>query len=276
MSDTIAPGEDRMTRPDAGGHGGARRRGLLVLDFDGTLWRGNQPLEHYAATVARGLAPAERGPYLAQVRAFLGGLRWQVVGTAAPPEDGWTAVSRFAGARGATADRLEAAFLETRERIVAGAFRLEVPAGLPEFLAWSRRWCTVVLATNSPASSVGPVIDRLGLGDLLDDVATGAAKPASLATLVQGWLERFEASPERVMSVGDHYRNDIEPAVRAGWFTAYITPWRWVPGPCSIVGTTVEEVLPGLREWVAAVVAGDGPPAGEPGPGRDAGARRPA
>ncbi len=264
MGGTIAPDGPRPAPQGSRAHAERRLRGLLVLDFDGTLWRGNQPLEHYAAIAARGLAPAERAPYLAQVQAFLDGLRWEVVGTAEPPDDGWTAVARFAEARGATPDLLRAAFLETRERIAAGAFRLEVPAGLPEFLAWSRRWCAIALATNSPASSVGPVIEQLGLGHLLDDVATGAAKPGALVGLVEGWLGRFEASRERVMSVGDHYQNDIEPAARAGWFTAYITPWRWVPGPCSIVGTTLEEVLPGLREWVAAVVAADGPPAVDP------------
>lgn len=232
------------------------RRALLVLDFDGTLWRGNEPLESYAAAASRGLVPAEREPYLAAVRAFLGGARWRVVGAAAPPEDGWSAVASFALARGVSQAQLRDAFLQVREDMAAGAFHMEVPAGLADFLAWSRRWCRVVVATNSPASSVEPVLDRLGLAGLLDDVAAGASKPGSLVGLVEGWAERYGASRERVMSIGDHYRNDIEPAARAGWSTAYITPWRWVPGPCSLVGTRVEEILPGLREWVETVAAG--------------------
>ncbi len=232
------------------------RRALLVLDFDGTLWRGNEPLESYAVAASHGLVPAEREPYLAAVRAFLGGARWRVVGTAAPPEDGWSAVASFALARGASQAQLRDAFLRVREDIAAGAFHMEVPAGLVDFLAWSRRWCRVVVATNSPASSVEPVLDRLGLAGLLDDIAAGASKPGSLVWLVEGWAERYGVSRERVMSIGDHYRNDIEPAVRAGWSTAYITPWRWVPGPCSLVGTRVEELLPGLREWVETVAAG--------------------
>lgn len=239
-----------------GDPGPSAQRGLLVLDFDGTLWRGNAALEIYAAAVAPDLAPSDRGPYLEAVHAFLGGERWRILGAASPPDDGWAAVASFAAARGAPADRVHEAFLATRARIAAGEVRLEVPDGLVEFLTWSRRHCAVVLATNSPASSVVPVLAELGLAGLIDEVASEAHKPGGLVDLVTAWAGRLDADLRRVMSVGDHYRNDIEPAVRAGWFTAYITPWRWVPGPCSLVGTTMEEVLPGLYEWVSAVAAG--------------------
>jgi len=237
----------------------AATRGLLVLDFDGTLWRGNEALEFYAAAVADGLVPAQRGPFLGAVRMYLAGGRWSVVGASTPPDDGWAAVARFAADRGLDPVRREEAFLATRAQITAGAFRLEVPDGLEEFLHWSRRWCTLVLASNSPAWSVHPVLERLGLAPLLDDVVCEASKPDSFVGLVTAWADRFGAPPGRIMSVGDHYRNDIAPAVAAGWFTAHITPWRWAPGPCSMIGATMEELLPGLHEWVEAIAGGEGP-----------------
>ncbi len=230
--------------------------GLLVLDFDGTLWRGTEPLLYYAEAVASGLSPLDRPAYLARVRAFLAGDRWATAGSpASPPDDGWAAVAQFAAELGIEPSHRQKAFLEARERITAGAFRLDVPEGLQAFLRWSRRWCTVVLASNSPAWSVAPVLERLGFASLFDDVASDAGKPDALQRLVGTWAERFEVPSGRIMSVGDHYRNDIDPAARAGWFTTYITPWRWVPGPCSLVGTTMEEVLPELRAWVTAVAA---------------------
>ncbi|MGC8634713.1 MAG: HAD family hydrolase [Candidatus Limnocylindrales bacterium] len=231
-------------------------RGLLVLDFDGTLWRGTEAIEAYAEGAAVGLEPADREPFLSAVRAYLAGQRWRVLGGAVPPDDGWAAVARFGAAHGLDPAFRQRAFFAARERVAAGAVRMDVPDGLLEFLAWSRQWCTVVLASNSPGWSVEPVLDRLGFAPLLDDVACDAGKPDSLVGLIEGWIGRFRVPRGRVMSVGDHYRNDIDPVARAGWFTTYLSPWRWVPGPCSLVGTTMEEVLPELRAWVDVVAEG--------------------
>ena len=224
---------------------------LLVFDFDGTLWRGDDPLDCYAELVSLGLDPAERAPFLADVHAFLSGDHWSVSGLEPPPDDGWAAIAAFAAARGESAAHRQAAFLETRRRIAAGEFPLEVPGGLREFLAASRDSCAVVLASNSPGASVHPVLDRLGLTPFFDDVASDAGKPDRLPEVVDSWITVYR--PAHVMSIGDHYRNDIAPAVRRGWFTTYISPWRWVPGPCSVVGATMEDVLPGLYAWVRAV-----------------------
>ena len=234
------------------------RRALLVFDFDGTLWRGNEPLEAYAELVSLGLDPAERGAFLADVRAFLRGDHWLVTGLRPPPDDGWAAIATFAADRGAAPVHRQAAFHETRRRIAAGEFRLEVPRGLPEFLAAARDSCVIALASNSPAASVHPVLERLGLAPYFDEVASDAGKPGGLPAIVDGWIGVWR--PAHVMSIGDHYRNDIEPAARRGWFTTHISPWRWIPGPCSIAGATVEDVLPALRSWVgAAAVAPDEP-----------------
>ena len=222
-----------------------------MFDFDGTLWRGDEPLLHYAQLVSEELPSGERLPFQAALRALLHGERWAVTGLNAPPHDGWAAVAELARARGGSERHRQEAFAETRRRIAAGDFQLEVPAGLTEFLAFSRTCCTVVLASNSPAESVQPVVERLGLVGYLDDIASDASKPGRFLELVDGWISVLR--PDHVMSVGDHYRNDIEPAAGRGWFTTYINPWRWIPGSCSIAGATVEEVLPQLYGWVRAV-----------------------
>lgn len=234
------------------------RRGLLILDFDGTLWRGDGPLLAYAEAVADELPDDLRAGYLQRVVAFLAGDRWGAAAGGLPPADGWAAVAEFAAPLGLSAERRQAAFLATRARIAEGEFLLEVPDGLPAFLESSRAECGLVLASNSPASSVEPVLDHLGLSSLFDAVVCGAGKPAGLAELGAAWQARTGLPSERIMSVGDHYPNDIAPAVAAGWASTYISPWRVVPGPCSVVGTSMEEVLPPLRGWVRTIVAAEG------------------
>ncbi|MGH2512163.1 MAG: HAD family hydrolase [Candidatus Limnocylindrales bacterium] len=229
---------------------GRRPTGLLVLDFDGTVWRGNEPLEAYAETVAQDLSSPDRRSYLTRVNAFLAGDRWEAPAGAELPEDGWAAVAKFVAEYGATLEQRQRAFHATRARIAAGEFHLDVPAGLPEFLAWSRASCAIVLASNSPVSSVLPVLEQLGLVALFDAITCDARKPAGLQALGPAWANQYVLEPNRIMSIGDHYPNDIAPAHAAGWSTTYLTPWRAVPGPCSVVGTTFEEVLPSLRSWV--------------------------
>jgi hypothetical protein len=54
-----------------------------------------------------------------------------------------------------------------------------------------------------------------------------------------------------VMSVGDHFVNDIRPAVELGCATAYMDPYGIGPKHVAAFhAATVEEVLDPLRLWV--------------------------
>ncbi len=239
-------------------------RGVVMFDFDGTVWRGPEPLERYAELVAEGVPGARRPGFRRRVSEFLAGDRWSSCGLADPPADGWVAVARFALDAGVGPGHVDASFSRVRELLAAGELAMQVPEGLPELLGSARSWVRTVLASNSPASSVGPVLARLGLGSAFDEVLAGVGKPAGLVPAGDQVRARLGLGPERVLSVGDHYVNDIAPAVNAGWFTAYISPWHWCPGPSWLVGQRFEDLAMGIDRWVR----GLGPPGGpQPGTG---------
>ncbi|MCY0877678.1 MAG: HAD family hydrolase [Firmicutes bacterium] len=226
-------------------------RGLIIFDLDGTLYRGDAPYWHYAGAIARRLPAGQREEYLRQVRDHLEGRRRVAA------NDNWEAMVRLAAPYHADAALFQEAFLETRAFMLdADRCPLEVPQGLQAFLRAARGAVDLVLATNSPSAACFPLLDRLALRDAFDAVFPSANKPDGLAAVASArW--HGPPDPRRTLSVGDHYPNDIAPAVARGWTTAYITPYGDDPGPSSVRGMTLEDVLPFLWDWVDSIAKED-------------------
>ena len=75
---------------------------------------------------------------------------------------------------------------------------------------------------------------------------TGCAGSCS-ATLGSDLRDR----PWRLFSLGDHYCNDIAPAVEIGAAAGYIDRFGRADGPATAVAPVVEELLPAIHAWVA-------------------------
>lgn len=226
---------------------------LLVTDFDGTLYRGDDPIRHYARRSAQGLSADRRRIMLDGVDQYL------AMGAAASvvPEaiDGWDAVMLLGRRLGVDSDALQAAFTDTRVHMLTEACSLEVPSGYAELLRELRAdGVRVVLATNSPAEGLDPLLRRLDLLPLVDEVVAGTGKPAGLRRLLQRELQPGPSggtAPARVLVIGDHWRNDIEPGTDIGAFGAYIDRFGRADGPADAAATTVEGLLEPIRKWAA-------------------------
>ena len=80
------------------------------------------------------------------------------------------------------------------------------------------------LITNGPADVQRQEVETLALADYFDPIyiegEVGYGKPDE--RVLRNAALAVDLPPERILFVGNSYRHDIEPAVRAGWRTAWV------------------------------------------------------
>ena len=234
---------------------------LLVVDFDGTVYRGDGPVRRYARRISESLPPERAEQYLGVFERYLAegvaaALRsTDTVEAAALREsiDHWGAAQNLAWrCFGVPADAVQTAFQRTREDMLDPACELEVVTPLVEELTALRGAVRVLLATNSPRPGLAALLARLGVAEAFDDVLPGAAKPDGLRRMLRRELGAdLRARPWRLFSLGDHYYNDLAPAVEIGAAAGYIDRFGRADGPATAQAPVVERLLPAIHAWVA-------------------------
>lgn len=217
----------------------------VVFDLDGTLYRGTVHVRRYADALAQAVPVAHRAAFRAEAHAYLAGEM------PAPGYDDWDSLARIARRFAADPDAMQDAFERTRAFMLTDACPLTVPEGLAAFLDEIRGIVFRLAVSNSPASSVDPLLARLDLLRRFDRTESAARKPGGLVPRVRQVLETLGLTGVPVLSVGDHWKNDIEPARQAGWDTAYVKGRPDFPdGPATAEAASLEALLPFLRKWV--------------------------
>jgi FMN phosphatase YigB (HAD superfamily) len=124
-------------------------------------------------------------------------------------------------------------------------------------LARIRDLATILLVTNSPELGLKPLLGRLGVTTAFDEVIASTRKPDGLRRLLQRRLgSDLRTRPWRAFSLGDHYRNDIQPAVEIGAPAGYVDRYGRDDGPATASASRVEDLLPTLRGWAADPTSG--------------------
>ena len=220
----------------------------LVLDFDGTLCLGDDPIHLFADELSKlvddheGAAEVRR-----RLEAFLE--RRERVEDA---EDGYHALFYLGAPFALPPEEIAAAYLRSRERMEAGEGRVYAPDGIVELLDDVRAvGVRVVLVTNAP--SVGAVrwLTGVRIAERLDRVIPDAGKPGRMAEHLSALLAESGAAeePEYLASVGDVWVNDVEPAMRLGARGFHIDRYGSGRAPSTASAPTFEELYPAIRAW---------------------------
>ncbi|WP_062313649.1 HAD family hydrolase [Demequina rhizosphaerae] len=184
----------------------------VIFDFDGTLALGDGPLHAYAACVAEAAGvPGAHDAYaaaLASHEAGEGGFR-----------DGYHAVQHTALSLGVAPDALQEGYVRSRALLAGPDAPIAAPPGLGDFLARLAEHAELVLVTNSPPIRIDEALGVLGAAPHLDRVLCSAGKPDGMPAIV---ADALTGGP--VLSVGDIYAYDLEPAARLGADTAAVGP----------------------------------------------------
>jgi FMN phosphatase YigB (HAD superfamily) len=132
--------------------------------------------------------------------------------------DLWAMADVLAMHYGVPRQSRSAAFRSTREFMATDAFHLHLHTGMRECLTGLRTEGVILIAmSNSPIDSVHDVFDDLGIREYFSMIVGDSGKPAGL----YAWLSDM-SEPGDLLSIGDNYVNDIEPALRSGARALYI------------------------------------------------------
>ncbi|GAA4752450.1 HAD family hydrolase [Amnibacterium soli] len=206
-----------------------------MLDFDGTVAVGDEPVLAYF----RGVAGPEADDVLA---------RWVVTGGAGY-RDGYGLVADWAAAHEVAEEVRSAAYAASRAALHDGTAAVRAPEGLADLLRRRPDDVRCVLVTNAPVQGIEPVLARLGLDGLLDEVVGDARKPDGMPAVLERLLGEAALPADALLSVGDVWRNDLEPAAAIGAATAFIDRFGADEGAPTFRGRTLEELLPDLERW---------------------------
>ncbi|GAF21610.1 hypothetical protein JCM19047_1299 [Bacillus sp. JCM 19047] len=114
------------------------------------------------------------------------------------------------------------AYDATKEYMATEHFSLTVIEGLREGLLSLKEKKSVVLLTNSTEDDVERLLHLLQLEGVFHEVITSARKPQYTKQRFEEIIARYNTSPEKTLSIGDNYLNEIIPAQTLGMKSIYI------------------------------------------------------
>ncbi|MHC5795826.1 HAD family hydrolase [Lacisediminihabitans sp. FW035] len=221
---------------------------VMVFDFDGTVSLGDGPVRSYARFVAAGLGRPQRAEFLARLEA---GLAEDTPGDL-DPLDGYDLVRMLSTPFAVTDAAHSRAYASSRAELASAAAPVMAPFGLAGFLTAARPLARLVLATNAPETRIAEALDSLGLAGVFDEVHTAVGKPAGLDALLDGLLagSTIEDPASALLSIGDVWINDLEPAYRRGATTALVGPRVDAAATPTLRAVALEELYPRLSAWL--------------------------
>ena len=193
----------------------------IIFDFDGTVALGDGPIVAYARALAKGLAPATAEAFLSDVSTAL--LR-EPGHPLSHASDGYELVRLASDSLNLTADAHGAAYLASRTVLATDAAPVTAPDGLADI-------------------RIAETLESLGLANLFDHLYTSVGKPEGLDAVLDEWMP---AGP--VLSIGDIWANDLEPANRRGATTALLST---IPHPhADFTAATLGDLYEDLNSWI--------------------------
>lgn len=227
---------------------------MLIFDFDGTVSLGIGPVLAYARCVATALGARSSDPDTAAMcvaaveRGLLSADETGVAPGGLAPVDGYDLVRLIASSYGATATELADGYRASRELLATSAAPVTAPQGFAEFLSEAR--AERILLTNAPNIRITAALEELGLSGVFDTVITDAGKPLGMGTLLDSFGPNADGAARPVLSIGDVWANDLEPAQRRGHATALVGSVQTAGATPDLRGDSVTALLPALRAWL--------------------------
>lgn len=173
--------------------------------------------------------PTEYASFLSTLRSYSDGERFNRAGHRIG--DCWGVV--FAVTRPLVADYgpYQRAFRRMREELIAAPMPLEVDPRLQELFKELRFSSYLILLSNSSGGDGDSLLDYLGIRELFHEIRFDAGKPKGMVDLIEELIEKQQALPTQILSIGDHPWNDLYPAADRECNTLLVSPFQELNDP---------------------------------------------
>lgn len=136
--------------------------------------------------------------------------------------DGWWLPQVAARHFGATTEQTFESYNHTKAFMVTDEFQLTKTPGLKDALIRLGDQKHVVLVTNSDQDDVNRLLKELDLEGIFEEIVPSAQKPLKSKEHLQALLEKYETEPDKTVSFGDNFINEIAPSLKLDIKTVYI------------------------------------------------------
>ncbi len=144
--------------------------------------------------------------------------RWIAIG------DGWWPPYVLARHYGVPMKTCHNAYNETKVDMAKGDGWITETPGLRDFLHKLKDDMKIVLMTNSDAVDVERLLEHLSLQHAFETKITSAVKPVRTKEHFEQIVNQYNVPPEKVISIGDNFMNEIAPALQMGMKAVWLTP----------------------------------------------------
>jgi FMN phosphatase YigB (HAD superfamily) len=138
--------------------------------------------------------------------------------------DGWWLPYSTARHFGLTSKDTQECYNATKEFMVTDEFQLTKTPGLKKGLHTLKQDKELVLITNSDKDDVKRLLNELDLEGIFDRIVSSALKPKNTKKHFELLMEEYRLAPEKTVSIGDNFINEIAPALSLGMKALYIQP----------------------------------------------------
>ncbi len=159
--------------------------------------------------------------------------------------DLWSVIILLANVFRFSREACDRTFKKTRERMVK---HVQENHELKQVLLALKKKYTLILCSNTYEASAVPFVKALGLYDCFHYRHYATNKPYGLTEALESYLPNWKKQASSLLSIGDHWFNDLKIVESLGGQTMLIQPYEHVHGVTNIpICRNMQELITFLK-----------------------------
>lgn len=140
-----------------------------------------------------------------------------------PIGDGWWPPYAIARHFGLSVVDIQESYNLTKKQMAEKEGYLNQTPGLKEYLMELKKEKILIVCTNSDEADAKRLLRFLDIDQCFHELIPSALKPVMTKKYFLHVLDKYKVEPQKAVSVGDNYMNEIAPALQLGMYAVWLT-----------------------------------------------------